>query len=67
MSLWDFPTKPALDPDSCRMFESDLVERFSRFHPANASLAAAAVSAACSTDASGAWPTTFVVAGSTMS
>ena len=34
MSFWDFPTKPALHAGTCRMFQSDLIERFSRIHPA---------------------------------
>jgi sterol desaturase/sphingolipid hydroxylase (fatty acid hydroxylase superfamily) len=33
MSIWDFPTKPAPHAGTCRMFQSDLVERFSRIHP----------------------------------
>jgi sterol desaturase/sphingolipid hydroxylase (fatty acid hydroxylase superfamily) len=32
-SFWDFPTKPAPHDGTCRMFQSDLVERFSRIHP----------------------------------
>jgi sterol desaturase/sphingolipid hydroxylase (fatty acid hydroxylase superfamily) len=34
MSLWDFPTKPAPHAGTCRMFQTDIVERFSRVHPA---------------------------------
>jgi sterol desaturase/sphingolipid hydroxylase (fatty acid hydroxylase superfamily) len=33
-SIWAFPTKSSDHPNSCRMFERDLVERFSRIHPA---------------------------------
>jgi len=32
-TFWDFPTKPAPHDGTCRMFQSDLVERFSRIHP----------------------------------
>ncbi len=34
MSIWDFPTKPPPYSGTCRMFQSDLIERFSRIHPA---------------------------------
>jgi sterol desaturase/sphingolipid hydroxylase (fatty acid hydroxylase superfamily) len=34
MAFWDFPTKPAPHANTCRMFEADLFERFSRIHPA---------------------------------
>jgi dihydroceramide fatty acyl 2-hydroxylase len=34
MSLWDFPTKPPPHAGTCRMFQADIVERFSRIHPA---------------------------------
>jgi sterol desaturase/sphingolipid hydroxylase (fatty acid hydroxylase superfamily) len=34
MSLWDFPTKPAPHAGTCRMFQADIVERYSRIHPA---------------------------------
>lgn len=34
MSLWDFPTKPAPHPGTSRMFQADIVERYSRIHPA---------------------------------
>ena len=33
-SIWDFPTKPAPHDGTCRMFQADIVERFSRIHPA---------------------------------
>jgi sterol desaturase/sphingolipid hydroxylase (fatty acid hydroxylase superfamily) len=33
-SFWDFPTKPAPHEGTCRMFQADIVERFSRIHPA---------------------------------
>jgi AcrR family transcriptional regulator len=33
-SFWDFPTKPAPHDGTCRMFQADIVERFSRIHPA---------------------------------
>ena len=33
MSLWDFPTKPPPHSGTCRMFQSDLVERYSRISP----------------------------------
>ncbi len=32
-SFWDFPTKPAPHDGTCRMFQADIVERFSRIHP----------------------------------
>src|SRR5262249_54784217 len=32
-SIWDFPTKSPPHSGTCRMFQSDLVERFSRIHP----------------------------------
>jgi sterol desaturase/sphingolipid hydroxylase (fatty acid hydroxylase superfamily) len=38
-SLWDFPTKPAPHEGTCRMFQADLFERFSRIHPATPFLA----------------------------
>jgi sterol desaturase/sphingolipid hydroxylase (fatty acid hydroxylase superfamily) len=31
--FWAMPTKPAKSSGTCRMFESDLIERFSRIHP----------------------------------
>jgi sterol desaturase/sphingolipid hydroxylase (fatty acid hydroxylase superfamily) len=34
MSIWDFPTKPAPGPGTCRMFQTDIIERYSRIHPA---------------------------------
>ncbi len=33
-SFWEFPTKPAPHEGTCRMFQADIVERFSRIHPA---------------------------------
>jgi sterol desaturase/sphingolipid hydroxylase (fatty acid hydroxylase superfamily) len=38
-SFWDFPTKPAPHEGTCRMFQADIVERFSRIHPATPFLA----------------------------
>jgi sterol desaturase/sphingolipid hydroxylase (fatty acid hydroxylase superfamily) len=32
--IWDFPTKPPPHAGTCRMFQADIVERFSRIHPA---------------------------------
>lgn len=32
-SIWDAPTKPSPHTRTCRMFQSDLLERFSRVHP----------------------------------
>jgi dihydroceramide fatty acyl 2-hydroxylase len=31
--FWAMPTKPAKSTATCRMFESDFIERFSRIHP----------------------------------
>jgi sterol desaturase/sphingolipid hydroxylase (fatty acid hydroxylase superfamily) len=33
MSIWDFPTKPPPHAGTSRMFQADIVERFSRIHP----------------------------------
>ena len=32
-TIWDAPTKPSPIAGSCRMFQSDLFERYSRVHP----------------------------------
>jgi dihydroceramide fatty acyl 2-hydroxylase len=39
MSTWDFPTKPPPHAGTSRMFQADIVERFSRIHPATPFLA----------------------------
>src|SRR6185369_16413137 len=38
-TIWDFPTKSPPHSGTCRMFQSDLVERFSRVHPSTPFLA----------------------------
>jgi dihydroceramide fatty acyl 2-hydroxylase len=39
MSIWDFPSKPPPHAGTSRMFQADIVERFSRIHPATPFLA----------------------------
>jgi sterol desaturase/sphingolipid hydroxylase (fatty acid hydroxylase superfamily) len=39
MSIWDFPTKQPPHAGTARMFQADIVERFSRIHPATPFLA----------------------------